>query len=270
MVNNDVNAMSGANIADKPGSAIAKAMRLLREMAAAGEPLSLAELSVRAGMPKASAHRMLMQLEETGAAKRDMGGKRFVLGDAFVALSARAMSHAARFGGVRDAMAALAQQTGETCNLGILDGHRMRYIERVECDRPVRVHLRVGSMVPVYATAVGKLMLAYMPKSRIGPFLDAVPFQPLTANTLTRGELEATLPEIRATGVSINREESMEGVVGVGVPVSGPGGEIVAGLAVEIIASRFNDAVLGELKAALDITAQKVSAIFFRDDDEVG
>ncbi|MEM8550754.1 MAG: IclR family transcriptional regulator [Pseudomonadota bacterium] len=265
-MNADIRPLSDPAAPEKPGSAIAKAMGLLKEIAAASEPLSLAELSARSGMPKASAHRMLMQLEETGAAKRDMSGKRFMLGDDFVALAARAIGHSARMGGVRDAMAALARNTGETCNLGILDGHRMRYVERVECDRPVRVHLRVGSLVPVYATAVGKMMLAFMPPQRLGPFLDAVEFEQLTPTTLTRQQLEKALPDIRAQRVSINRSESMDGVVGVGVPVTSPEGEIIAGLAVEIIASRFNDAVLGELKTALDRTAQKIAAIYFGSD----
>ncbi len=215
----------------RPTSAIAKGFSLLEALLAEGGSASLHALAERAGLPKPSAHRMLAQLEEIGAVKRELDGKGYAVGDALMALSLGAAGVAVRLGGARDVMAGLVETVGETCNLGVLDGRSVLYLERVECAHALRLHLRAGSRVPLHATAVGKLILAYAPAEKRDLLL-AGPLPKLTARTLDRAALEAELPGIRRTGLSVNREEATPGVGGVAAPVFGPGGAFVAGLSI--------------------------------------
>ena len=245
---------------DRPGSAIGKAFKILDVLVDAEGTLALHELAERTGIPKPSAHRMLLQLEENGIVKRDLTGKRFIIGDTFANLAMNTVSALTRAGTVRDIIAGLVERIGETCNLGILDGHKILYLERVECDQPLRVHLTAGSRVPLHATAIGKLVLAFAPAEKRRRLLDAAPMPSLTEHTLDREGILAQLPVIRATGVSINWEESVIGLVGLGVPVFDAKGSFVAGLALHAPVSRFNEAAVDSAVPILQEGAREIAA----------
>lgn len=215
-----------------PGSAISKAFRLLDIIVDSALPISLNDISAMSGLPKPSAFRMLMQLEEVGAIKRDQTGKRFMAGDALNALAVRTLAAATRAPAIREIMTRLVSRIGESCNLGILDGRDVLYLERIECDRPLRMHLRAGSRVPAHCTAMGKLLLAHMPESKARRFLEASELTAFTPNTVTDIDtLVAQFRDIRTSGASINREEFQLGLTGVAVPILIEGQGAVAGLA---------------------------------------
>lgn len=244
---------------DGPNSAVSKALRIIEVLVEAKRPLALHEMAVETGMPKPSALRMLLQLEEIGTVKRDVTGKRYVIGDAFAGLAMRTVSHMTRTSTVRDLLAQLVETVGETCNLGVLDGRQVLYLERVESDQPLRMHLRAGSRVPLHATAVGKLILAFLPDEKRDRLLDGPALPRLTENTLTRDALVAQLPEIRGRGFSINREESAIGLIGVAVPVLDPIGNILAGLAIHAPISRFDEAAARAAVPVLDKAAKDIA-----------
>src|SRR3546814_13224777 len=79
----------------------------------------------------------------------------------------------------------LADKVQETCNVGILEGHEVVYLNRVECNSPLRVNLQPGSRVPAYCTAIGKLLLAQLPESQRLSLLCNLRLKSLTPNTLT-------------------------------------------------------------------------------------
>jgi len=216
-----------------PNTAIAKAFHLLDLIVKSPHPLALSDLAAISGMPKPSVHRMLLQLEAIGMVKRDPLGKRFGVGDDLNQLAINVVDAVSKAPPVREIMQGLVDALGESCNLGILDGKEILYLERIECDRPLRMHLRAGSRVPVHCTAVGKLFLAHMAERRRRRMLEGMHLTRFTPNTLTDPEaLLDHLRTIRKTGVSTNREEYAVGVIGAAVPVMTEGGTLVAGLAV--------------------------------------
>ena len=147
-------------------SALQKSFSLLEHLIAADRALTLAELVEQMDMPKASVHRLLLKLEAAQLLKRDLTGKRYVPGDRLTRFSLQTMVCSARMAPVRAILERLVAETGESINLGVLDGSSVAYIQRVECNWPLRTHLSAGSRVPLYCTATGKLFLALMPKSR--------------------------------------------------------------------------------------------------------
>ncbi len=252
-------------IETSPSSAIAKAFRLLEIIVRSPQPMSLNDLAAAAHLPKPSAHRMLQQLEDIGIVKRDVLGKRFGVGDDLGALAIDVIGALARTPAVRDIMQGLVKELGESCNLGILDGHDILYLERVECDRPLRMHLRAGSRVPIHCTAVGKLLLASFPEAKARKMLDGLTLSRYTPNTITDPDvLLEKLREIRRGGVSVNSEEFTTGLIGVAVPVT-VRGTVVAGLAVHAPIFRMTVEQAGEkavplLRRAADEIAQTIAA----------
>lgn len=215
------------------GTAIQKAFRLMQALFAAEGPQPLSDLAEQLDMPKPSVHRLLSQLEEVGVVQRDLSGRGYTVGPTGVRLAVDALSARARQPPVRTIMRKLVDQIGESCNLAILHEHEVLYLERVECDWPLRMQLQAGSRVPIHATASGKLLIAQMSPRNRKKLLDGLHLRRFTANTITdSAALDAECEAIRTCGYSINREEYHLGLIGVATPIFGKDGTVIAALSI--------------------------------------
>lgn len=218
---------------DSKSTAIQKAFRVMKAIATAEEPRQLAELAEQIGMPKPSVHRLLSQLEEIGVVGRDLSGKGYTVGATWLQLAVDALIVRARQPIVRGIMRKLVDEIKETCNLAVLQDHEVLYLERVECDWPLRVQLRAGSRVPIHATASGKLLMAEMDANSRKKLLIGLHLEKFTNNTIVdRAQLESEFQSIRSTGIAINKEEYHLGLIGVAVPIRRDDGKVVAALSI--------------------------------------
>ena len=118
-----------------------RCLRLLAVLAQEGRALSLAELGVRLGLPKATTHRLCTQLIEGGFLARDTDEKSFAVGPALRRLAFDTLNHGVVRGLRHEVLAALVMQIGETCNFTTLDGTEVLYNDRVEAQWPLRLTL---------------------------------------------------------------------------------------------------------------------------------
>jgi IclR family transcriptional regulator, acetate operon repressor len=222
-------------------SALQKGFSLLEHLIAADRALTLAELVAQMDMPKATVHRLLINLEAAELLKRDLTGKRYVPGDRLARFSLRAVVFSARMSPVRAILERLVAEIGESINLGVLDGSSVAYVQRVECNWPLRTHLSAGSRVPLHCTATGKLFLALMPTARRTALLDEIELKAYSPNTITsRKRLDEELARIRDERMAVNNEEFMVGATGLSVPLIGIDGEMIAGLALHAPVARLS------------------------------
>ena len=222
-------------------SALQKGFALLEHLIAADRALTLAELVAGMDMPKATVHRLLINLEAAQLLKRDLTGKRYVPGDRLTRFSLRAVVFSARMSPVLAILERLVAEIGESVNLGVLDGSSVAYVQRVECNWPLRTHLSAGSRVPLHCTATGKLFLALMPTARKAALLDEIEFRAYAPNTITdRKRLDQELARIRDERLAVNNEEFMVGAIGLSVPLIGIDGEMIAGLALHAPVARLS------------------------------
>lgn len=222
-------------------SALQKGFALLENLIAAERPLALAELVVGMDLPKATVHRLLLSLEAAQLLKRDLTGKRFMPSDRLMRFSLRALVFSARMSPVRAILDRLVADLGELVNLGVLDGSSVAYVQRVECNWPLRTYLSAGSRVPLHCTATGKLFLALMPAERRAALLDEIELRPYAPNTLTdRKRIDRELARIREERMAFNNEEFMVGAIGLSVPLTGFDGEMIAGLALHAPVARLS------------------------------
>lgn len=216
-----------------PGSASARALAILELAANSGRALSLVEISETMKLPKASVHRIVLEMETQGMLLREPGSKRFGVGHRLRSLAVSVMTHS--FGhGVRHAiMQRLVDEVGETCNFTMFDGNRVLYIDRVEAQWPLRLHLQPGSRVPLHCTASGKLFLSGLSASVRRRLLTALPLEKHTANTITTVRaMEDALKLIRKQGIGTDNEEFLMGLVAVAVPVMDARRQVCAALAI--------------------------------------
>lgn len=222
-------------------SASERSLALLAQVAAEGRALSLADLSSRLGLPKATAHRLCAQLQEGGWLMRDTDERAFSVGPALRRLALDTLNHGAVRGLRHEVLAELVAQVGETCNFTTLDGATVIYLDRVEAPWPWRLTLDIGAHVPLHCTASGKLFLASMPGARRAALIDRLRLDPLTAATLTsRDALRAECEAVAERGYSTDREEFIPGLNALAVPVKDAQGQVRAAIAVHAPSARMS------------------------------
>lgn len=229
-----------SHIAPEPQSATLRAIAVLEAVAGADGPLGLAEIMAATALPKPTAHRILGTLESAGLIVREAEGKRYAAGPRLSALALAALTHAAWRTPRHAILQALVGDIGETCNLTLLDGTEVVYLDRVEAAWPLRLHFQTGSRVPAHCSASGKLLLALLPARERKRILAALPLPRHTAATLTDAPaLDEALKRIRRDRLATDNEEYLAGTVCVAVPVESRSRRIPAALAVHAPTTRM-------------------------------
>ena len=127
----------------------------------------------------------------------------------------------------------LVSEVEETAHLCILEKTHMVYIDKQEPERTIRMISRVGASSPIHCTAVGKAILATMPRARVEELLQALPLEKCTRRTMT--SREALLKELDRTsrrGYAVDDEEREEGVRCAGMAILDGRGEAIAAVSI--------------------------------------
>ena len=118
---------------------------------------------------------------------------------------------------------------GETCNIAVPDRDAMVYLDRVETKWPLRIQLPVGTHVPFYCTASGKMYLSSLNEAHLERYLRAGHFVQHTATTLTSiAALREEISLTRERGYSEDAEEFMEGMIAIACPILDDQGRLLS------------------------------------------
>lgn len=240
-----------------------KAFSLLEIVAGMDHPPTLAELTEAAGLPKPTLHRWLTMLEGADLLRRMPDGRRYELAARATALAFAILSNNSGSTQRHQILERVVGRLGESCNLTVLEGSEVMYLDRVEAAAPLRVAFQKGSRVPAHASASGKLFLAMMPPVKRDRLIGTLHLARHTANTLADAEaLRAELGRIRRDGYAFDDEEFLSGLFCVAVPIFDRSGrDCIAALALQapvVRVSRANAAehlpTLREAAEALAVT----------------
>lgn len=201
-------------------SALEKALIILDAVTCQPQPIGLPDLSDRVGLPRQTAHRILVQLEKTGLIMRSRVRDRFMVGPHLTELALAALYSENQNAPIHNVLEKLVDDLQETCNIGLLRGMEIIYLDRIECYWDLRIQLEVGSRIPAHCTGSGKVMLAYMPPSLRDRLLESAKLTQQTEKSITDPAiLEDVLAEVRERGYALNVDEFIIGVASVSVPV---------------------------------------------------
>ena len=246
------------------GSALAKAVTLLEAIAESPRGCLPADLTATTGLPKQTVHRVLRQLDELGLISREPATERLVFAGRLRALARGVLASSAQTFATHRILSQLVDVLRETCNIGVLDGDEVLYVDRVECHWPLRVQLHPGSRVPSHCTAIGKLLLAHLDPGSQRRVLEHLPLERFTPHTLTtQAALREALGVIRAQGYAINEEEDALGLSALAVPIRDHQGRVMAGLAVHAPTARFPLAQMLEQRDLMEKTAARIATEMF-------
>ncbi len=215
---------------------------------------SLAELAVELGQNKATLFRVLHTLEGAGFLAKDATG-RHVPGLALHALGNAAVRQEQLRWQSLPPIQALAEETGETVHVGILHEGEVVTVQVVEGTHAVRMHSRVGKRSPAHASALGKLLMAYLPDAEVEAIIARHGLPAFTPATITTPEaLRDALHRIRHQGWAPDEEEIEPGLRCLAAPITDQSGRPSAALGISAPASRMDAArraaVLPRVRAA--------------------
>ena len=259
------NALSAADNADDvraSSSAASRSLALLALLAGTGRALSLAELAARLALPKATTHRLCVQLVDGGYITRGLAEREFVVGPALRQLALDTLNHGTVRGLRHDVLAELVRDVGETCNFTTLDGASVLYLDRVEAPWPWRLTLDVGAHVPLHCTASGKLFLALMSPRPRRALMRGLTLTRMTERSVdTVPALEAECKRISERGYALDDEEFITGLVALAVPVRDAQGAVRAALAVHAPKARLSVAAAQARLPAMLAAAERMRSL---------
>jgi DNA-binding IclR family transcriptional regulator len=255
-----------------PNSALERALAVIETLLASDRPIGLLEIARRLDIPRQSAHRIVNQLLDAGMMQRHLDRDRFALGPRMRRLALNTVDHSHRLGPMHGVLEDLAERTGETCNLGVLDANDVLLVDRVESHWALRVHSEVGKRLEFHSSGIGTLLVAHLPKERRHRLLTSRPLKRFTSFTLTDEDaLEAEFTTIRRRGYSVSSQGTMLGLFSIAVPVRDPGGRVLAGLACQAPLMRISieQAEKDLLPLLLDAARrmEKIIALDFKNGD---
>jgi DNA-binding IclR family transcriptional regulator len=242
-------------------SATARSLAILRAISTSAKPVSSLDLSPELGLPKATVHRLMQGLEELGYLEREPGGSRFIAGPQLATLALDAFIHAPQRAVRHRILQSLVDETNETCNITLLAGSEVVYVDRVESHWPLRTHMQPGSRVPLHCGASGKLFLSYMRPQQRHRLLTAAPLRKLTEHTVVDPvRIEAELKRVRSEQLGIDVEEFITGLIGLAVPVFDARQHICATVSLHVPTARRSAQQALEFVPALRRAAAAIGA----------
>lgn len=255
-------------MATPKNQSVQKAFALLRSFYDAREWVSNAELSRRAGLSEASAHRLMITLEKIGAVVRDRRGC-YRPGMVLATLSKDiAIGELVRVTS-ESLLADLAARLKGVVHVGVLTNTMVTYAAKF--GEPVRVPIpsHVGAQQEAYCSALGKILLAGLPHDQIEDFLYDGDFVALTPQTITSvGGLKSELAAVRHRGYAVDNREVFQTICCVGAPILDPHGNTVAAIsfadAADNLCHTWEQEISGQLTCAAQMISRKIFPVYER------
>jgi DNA-binding IclR family transcriptional regulator len=200
---------------------------------------TLSHLSEQSGTPKSSLLALLRALTRDGFLQYREG--RYAIGPEAVKLASTIVAQR-KFPDIAIPIVdALAKATGESSLLARLDSDVQAavYIYRADSRNALRFIAEVGSWEPLYASAVGRVLLAFQSETWRKSYVSRTKLVPLTPRTIrTKRDLTRILAVVRRERAATSFEETIDGVAGIAAPVFDRSGDVLAGLVIGAPMSR--------------------------------
>jgi IclR family pca regulon transcriptional regulator len=198
---------------------LGRGLAVIQAFSAEHPAMTLSEVARIAGTSPAAARRILLTLEELGFVRSS--GRRFALGPRVLRLGWAHLASQDPWELARPFMEDLAEEVQETCSAAVAELPDIVLVARVPSrGRIVTMSLSVGSRLPAFATAMGRVLLAGMDDDEVRAFLDREALEPLTDLTVTAPERVLEIVQgVRAQGWALVDEELERGLRSLAVPL---------------------------------------------------
>lgn len=232
--------MGGKGADDKQQtSGVVRTIAIL-ETLSKNQNINLENLAKETKLPKATLLRFLSTLVTLGYVYRDPTDL-YSLTLKLFSLGSHGLEHIDFISLANPVAQKLCNELGETVHMGVLEGKQAVYVLKKESSFTIRMYSRVGKTIPLYCTAIGKVLLSDMTERELQQYLSSVSLKPFTPNTVKdEGALQQELQLIRSQGWAWDDEEHEMGTLCIGAPIRDYTGRVISAMSVSWPMFRFN------------------------------
>jgi len=222
---------------------------------------SMEELVRATGLAKPTVYRFLLTLRELGYVRRSEGDRWYLTMKLF-GMGSRALDHIDLPVVSRPIARKLSLELGETVHMGILDEDEVLYILKIESRYTIRMYSRVGKKIPLYCSAMGKILLAYLEPEHQAKRLAELKLVPFTPHTIKDGKaLKVELEAVKLGGMAVDAEEHEQGITCLAAPIHDSTGAVVAAMSVSWPVFRFVQGNARDYRQKIQSAAEEISGI---------
>jgi IclR family pca regulon transcriptional regulator len=238
-----------------------KGLAVVETFSPGREKLSVTEVAQAVGLSRAAARRCLLTLQHLGYASFD--GKYYRLAPRCLRLGHAYISSNPLARLVQPVLEAASERTGESMAAAVLDADAAVVIARTSIRRSLSEGLAVGARLPVYCSAIGRVLLAALPSTEAQAILTECHKIKLTPKTkIGAAEIMTDLKRTRSTGYAINDQEVELGLLTIAVSVTDRNGNTQLGMSVSTSTQRSSvKHLVAQLLPELEIARSKVASI---------
>lgn len=196
-------------------------------------PLGVSEVARKLGLNKSVVHRLMLTLLAHGYLQQLKNTDKYMVGPKAFEFGSVFTNSTSLVDEGKKILIELVDRTGFTAHLAILEKDSVLYLVNVEPDHMKYLFGAVGQRRPVYNTALGKCLTAWLPEEQTVKAMEACAFERMTDYTIT--SLDAFLKElerVRQVGFAVDNEESSYGVRCFAAPVHGKDGDVIAAISI--------------------------------------
>jgi len=237
-----------------------RGLRVIEAIADAEGSAMVSEIARKAALPRSTTHHLLRSLTDFGYLVQEGETRPYQLAPKIFRLTGRNWTQAQLAEISIPFLDELSRRTGEGTSLAILREGVVTVIAKRDSAGPVRVVQQVGATRPIYCTAVGKTLTAWLPERELDTVLGRIVFTRFTARTITKAAaFKQQLARIRTAGFAMDNEEHIEGIRCFATPVRDQSGEVCAALCIVGPKNRLSLRRLTELRKPLAALASDLS-----------
>lgn len=212
-----------------------KVLNLLEAVAAPGWPHRLGTIATAAGVPKASAHRILRNLV-LGDFLSSTDDGTYAPGPRLRALAALLSSERDADESIRAEISLLSQRTGNTVHVAVRSGDTATYTHKVAAPRPVQMASQLGGQLALHSTAIGKCILSGLSEDELAAVAERTGLPVRTEHTITDLEsLRRELDHVRDQGFALDDEENETNIRCLGAPIRDASGTVIGAVSVSTL-----------------------------------
>ncbi|TFD65135.1 IclR family transcriptional regulator domain-containing protein [Cryobacterium ruanii] len=238
---------------------LARGLAVIAAFSAERPRMTLTEVAAVTDLTRATARRFLVTLEHLGYVRSDT--RQFSLTPRVLELGYSYLSALRLPDVIAPRLQELSAQLHESASAAVLDGGDITYIARSAGRKIMQVQITVGTRFPAYATAMGRVLLAALPRTDAASLIEASSPRALTPHTKTSlTDLQACLHEVRHAGYSLVDEEHELGLRSLAMPIHDSRGNVLAAINVSTVARAPIADTLVALLPGLRATALLVNA----------
>ncbi|GAA5038803.1 transcriptional regulator [Marivirga lumbricoides] len=217
-----------------------KGLKVISTFDSDNPKMTLTEVAKRVDLTRANARRILLTLQYLGFVQTE-DGKQFSLSPKVLSLGYSYLSALPFQELAKPYLKALAEEVNESCSMSVLDANDIVYVARVQTNRIMTISLGVGTRLPVYATSMGRVLLAGLPDEEVQKLLKEMKPQQLTPNTIIDiDQLIKRIQLVRERGWALADQELEIGVRSIACPVKDKNGLTISALNISGHASRVS------------------------------